>query len=192
MTRLPLIAWCALLASSCASLPASPSPALTAYSILELREKAGMYPGDWAVSGASHAPQLARLEDWAAQEGMLVLTARLTPKQLLGHVSYSRFLGWVILLNRDLSPNNRLYTLLHELGHVYAPEGIGTDAQEVFAEMVSASVCERLGLNVWPQTTAYLAHQVEREVRARTVQRYNAQIDRIVVKLTKAAQTPPN
>lgn len=178
-----------LVTAACASLPVATSPSLVAFSALQARERAGLYGDDWVVDGDSRAIELHRLESWASQRGIFVLSAPLGRKNLLGHVSHSGYVGWVVLLNESLSVNNRLYTLLHELAHVYGPDGTD-EAREVVAEMVAASVCARIGLDVWPQTAAYLAANVAPEVQARAVQRYGEDIDRIIERLTLAVQEP--
>jgi hypothetical protein len=175
----------AMFCAGCAtSVP--PSRTVDALATLQLKARAGLYPAEWAVPGDSHAAYLARLQEWAADEGIVVATAPISKKNLLGHVSHTAYAGWVVLINDSLPPNNRLYTLLHELGHVYGPPKLGMDAAEVLAEMVAAQVCEDVGLNVWPQTTAYLATYVPIDRQSAAVQLHSAAIDRVVVKLSKA------
>jgi hypothetical protein len=179
------IALLALCVTACASVqPVSVSS--SALSQLQLRARAGLYPPDWSVRGDSHAAALERLEAWSAHKGIVIAPAPISEKNLLGHTSFSPYTGWIVLINRDLSTNNRLYTLLHELGHVLGPHNLSEDASEVIAEMVSAQVCQRIGLDVWPQTTAYLAINTSVASQYATVARYGLQIDAIVDGLSRA------
>jgi antirestriction protein ArdC len=96
---------------------------------------------------------------------------------------------WIVLLDVDLGPDAKLHTLIHELAHRYGPAGRTEQEREVIAELSAAMVCQRLGLNVWPQATGYLSARVPvLEVQAWAVQRTGAEIDRLVAALTKIAQ----
>ena len=182
-----LIMVAALLLAGCASTLAT-SRTATALVTLQMHVRAGVYPGDWTIVGDSHAAYLVTLQQWAAGQGIVVAAAPISNKRLLGHVSHSAYAGWIVLINETLTPNHRLHTLLHELGHVYGPQDLGMDAGEVFAELVAAQVCERVGLNVWPQTTAYLAAFVPLDRQTVTVDAHGGAIDEIVDKLAKAVK----
>jgi hypothetical protein len=155
---------------------------------LQIKERAGLYPGDWSVRGDSHARYLEKLQRWADDQGIVVAAAPIASKNLLGHASRGIFTGWVILINDRLPVNNRLYTLLHELGHVYGPQDVTAEQGEVIAEMVAAQVCEDVGLNVWGQTAAYLVTYVPIDRQSATVQRHGSKIDNIVKKLSRAVR----
>jgi hypothetical protein len=172
--------------AGCASAALPPSRTVTALVALQLRARAGLYPGDWLVSGDSHAPQLTRLLAWADDEGVVVAYASIEKKHLLGHASFTLHAGWIVLLNDRMTVNMQLYILLHELAHVYGPSDLFDDQAEVVAMLVAAQVCEDAGLGVWPQTTAYLATRVPVERQTATVQRYAKQIDAVVLKLSGA------
>jgi hypothetical protein len=175
----------ALLSVACVSNPTPVS--LTAMMHVQIREQAGLYPPDWVVTGSAHAGQLATLKAWAEHNEIVVTVAKLNTRHLLGSTQPG-YGGWVILLSQDIEPDAQLRTLLHELGHVYGPKAPTEPEREVIAEMVSAMTCERLGLHVWPQATAYLATVVpDLELQTRTVQREGVKLDALVAALTKAA-----
>ena len=98
--------------AACASAPPIPQ-SWSDLTRMQLRQRAGLYSTDFDVQGTSHAPQLARLEAWAAKEGIIIAPAAIGSKNLLGHVSYSAYAGWIVLIRRDLSANAKLHTLLH-------------------------------------------------------------------------------
>jgi hypothetical protein len=170
--------------SACASVvPLS----VTALTTMQLRERAGLYPADWIVSGSAHASQLAALKAWAEDNEIVVVTANLRPLGLRGSAQPGYLGGWIIRLDRRLEPDAQLWTLLHELGHIYGPNARTEEEREVIAELVAALVCARVGLNVWPQVTAYVASRAPvLEAQSRIVQLHGAQIDRLVDRLTVA------
>lgn len=173
-----------LLLSACASAPLPAS--LTAMNALQLREQSGLYPGSWQVTGSAHAAQYAALVRWAQHQGIVVTTADLTARNLMGSVQHG-YGGWIVLINDQLAVDAQLYALLHELGHLYGHASLNGDDGEVVAEMVAAMACERIGLNVWPQTTAYLADRVPSlDQQMRAVQLHGARIDQVVAMLVKA------
>lgn len=182
--KVTLLSLCILLSACASTLPVPVS--LTALMQIQLRERAGLHAGDWEVGGDSHAANLARLEQWAEHADIIVTTAPISRKQLLGHTQYGGYTGWVILISRDLTPNGRLYTLLHELGHVLGPQHLDSASAEVVAEMVAAMVCERLGLDVRAQTAAYLTAHVPLDMQSRVVQLHGERIDNIVTTLATA------
>lgn len=158
---------------------------------VQLREQAGMYPPEWIVEGDSHAAQLATLTAWSEHNEIIVTTAKLDSRHLRGSAQYG-YHGWVVLLDDTLSPNAKLWTLVHELTHIYGPRAPVEEDREVIAELTAAMVCERLGLNVWPQSTSYLASRApDLERQTATVQRYGWKIDALVDGLVKATQAGP-
>jgi hypothetical protein len=176
-----------LLSTGCASV--APSPAVGAWQRLQLMQIGGVYPPDWSIEGATHSAALAHLERWTEAQGFILAPAHLASKNLLGHVSRTSLAGWVILVDADQPADARLYTLLHELAHVFSPLKRGqADDDEVFAELVSVLVCERIGLKVWPQTASYLAARTRLEDQERIVAHYAGDIDRVVEKLTAATR----
>lgn len=181
--RAPLIA-ALLLLSACASAPVPIS--LTALMQMQLKERAGIYPDEWTIAGTSHDAQYVKLAAWTEAQGIVVSEADLTRRQLRGCVQPGHG-GWVILINRGMSPNGKLQTLLHELGHVYGPKASSEADRETIAELVAALVCARVGLNVWPEVTAYVASRAPvLEAQSRIVQLHGARIDRLVDRLTVA------
>lgn len=173
-----------LLLSACASVPLPVS--VTAMMQMQLKERAGIYPDEWTIAGASHEAQYVRLAAWTEAQGIVVSEADLTRRQLRGCVQPGHG-GWVILLHRGLSPNGKLQTLLHELGHVYGPKASTEADRETIAELVAALVCARVGLNVWPEVTAYVATRAPvLEAQSRIVQLHGVRIDRLVDRLTVA------
>lgn len=172
--------------TACASVPLPLS--VTALTTMQLRERAGLYPPCCELPGASHTAQLAAVKRWADREGIVVTSADLHRRNLRGSTQ-AGYGGPVVLLDRSLSPNGELFTLLHELGHLYGPQPAIELEREVIAELIAAMVCQRLGLDVWPQATSYLAMRVpDLELQTQTVQRYGARIDTTAEMLTKAAQ----
>lgn len=170
--------------SACASAPVPVS--LTAMMRLQLKERAGLYPDDWIVKGATHEAQYVQLQAWAEQQGIRVMTGPLWKFGLMGRVWFSDDV-WTILINRDLGPDAKFYTLLHELGHLYGPATLNDGDGEVFAEMTAGLVCQRVGLPVWPEMAAYLVRRVPSlDQQAQTVQRHGVAIDRLVDRLTVA------
>lgn len=174
-----------VLLTGCASVPMPQS--VTAFQQIRLKQQVGFYPQDWYVPGTDHAAQYDRLVGWAEDQGIVIADANLDRRQYMGTIQ-AGVGGWVVLIHQGLTPNGKLYTLLHELGHLYGRAKIAGEDSEVVAEMVTAMACQRLGLNVWPQTTSYLAHRVPSlETQASAVQRYGATIDTVVAKLVTAA-----
>lgn len=178
----------ALLATGCAAATSSLSTSFDTLMRLQLRERAGIFPPDWDVVGDSHAANYSKLATWARAQGFIIVGAPLASKNLLGHVQYGGQVGWVVLINEDLPPNNKLYTLAHELGHVYGPRKLTYQEAETVAEVIAASVCQRVGLDVWPQTASYLASHSELEVQTAVVQRYGRDLDKVITMLSAAAQ----
>lgn len=174
---------------ACASAPRSPR-SLEALTQLQVRQRAGLYHAqEWSVAGDSHKATFDRLRTWANDRGIFVLDAPLDRKSLLGYANRSQYLGWLVLINENLPPNNQLYTLLHELAHVYGPlKVLGAPAGETFAELVAGMVCQNLGLDVWRQTTAYVAGHQPMDEQTATVQQHGLAIDALVDTLTQAAQ----
>lgn len=175
-----------LLLGACAT--ATPQPAsLTAMMQMQMREQAGIY-SDWHVEGNAHQAQYDRLVRWVEQNDIVVSMAKLEKRELRGSTQLG-YKGWVILLHHSLSVDAKLWTLLHELAHLFGPEGRTEQEREVIAELTAAMVCERLGLNVWPQSTGYLNYRVPiHEVQTWTVQRTGREIDRLVDALTAIAR----
>lgn len=180
-------AFVALALSACAAVTSQSPTDLSVKRIL-IAEQMPL-PSTWDIPGASHAEALARLQAWADDSGIVIAPAPIDKKNLLGFVYQTHMAGWVLLLNEALPANGRLYTLLHELAHVYAPDLPDRHAGEIFSELVAAQVCDRLGLDVWRQTASYLKTFTTIEEQMRTGQRYAADIDRVVDKLWKAAKS---
>lgn len=170
--------------SACASAPVPLS--LTAMMRMQLRERAGLY-GDSEVPDATHEPHYRQLIAWAERHKIIVSEAALGQRGIRGS-SQPGVGGWIILIERDIPTNDKLTTLLHELGHIYGPSARTEQEREVIAELVAAMVCQRLGLDVWPQSASYLAGRVpDLELQTRTVQREGVKLDALVAALTKAA-----
>lgn len=182
------IALCLFLLVGCASFHPATSPTVNAIQQLQARQVAHAYPSDWDVRGDDHLAQYTKLVTWAEDHDAVIALASLERKQVLGHSSHSFYLGWVILLDIDLPVNNRLYTLLHELGHAFGPHAVTIQEAETIAELIAVQVCDKLGMNVWPQTASYLAAHIDLETQWLVVQRYGARIDEVVKRLVTAAQ----
>jgi hypothetical protein len=179
-----------LYTQACASTAAIPQ-SVTLMMQLQIKQRAGIHPPDWSVPGDSHQLYFVRLQAWAEASGVVVAPAVLERRNQRGSIQYGHG-GWIILIERGLTGNEKLHTLLHELGHLLASGKAPELESEVIAEMVSAMVCQRLGLDVWPQTAAYLVMRVpDFEIQARAVQFSGARIDAVVEKLTQAAQSKP-
>jgi hypothetical protein len=178
-----------LLLTGCAT--ATPPGSYRVWQQLQVTQLAGTYPDDWTIYGDSHAAALHALEQWTEQQGIVLAPAHLGRKNLLGHTSLSKLAGWIVLVDQDQPVNTRLYTLLHELAHVYSPATLWPhpEADEVFAEMVADQVCEGIGLHVHPQTAAYLAARVPIAEQGAIVGRVERSIDQTVEKLAAVVRT---
>lgn len=64
--------------------------------------------------------------------------------------------GDFIWINSKLSPNGRVATLAHELGHVMQPSGLTAKEGDIFAETVSLLFCQSIGLDVSLSSFTYL------------------------------------
>lgn len=177
-----------LCVAHCAS--ATPPASLVALQQVQLRQRAGVYAHDFTVLGKSHQAYYDRLKAWAEDFDTIVTTAHLGSRGLRGSIQPAYGGGPVILIEEDMTPNSKLYTLVHELAHLLGPK-VSTEAErEVIAEVTAAMVCQRLGLDVWPQTAAYLAWNIPKEDdQTRPVQLHGAQIDALVMKIVKAARS---
>lgn len=172
MKRLLLLLF--VLTQACASAPVSGRTAAALIVAVAPSE-------DWAVEGSDHVLQLQRLEGWCARQG---ITVEVQPME--------KYLGATdvkdrnIYLSATLSPNDQLYTLLHEVAHVYQPRELNEREQEAWAELIASAVIARLGLPLWPQTSAYLhAKGYNPTLLARA---YDKQINRVSKRLWKAAR----
>jgi hypothetical protein len=170
----------------------SPTPAsLIAIQQMQLREQAGLYSDEWEVEGAAHQEQYDRLVKWAERNGIVVSMAKIAQTRAHARGTTQPGYGgvWVVLLDVGLGVDAKLHTLLHELAHIYGPSPAREQEREVIAELSAAMVCERLGLNVWPQATGYLSARVPTlEVQSWAVQRCATEIDRLVDALAKIAR----
>lgn len=173
--------------SACATAPVPLS--LGALTRLQIQERAGLFPPDCGVDGHAHEAQYVTLAAWAERNNIVVAPAVLSRRNIRGSVQQG-YGGWIVLIGRDLSPDEKLYTLLHELGHIYGPRPPTDDDREMMAEMIAAMVCERIGMNVWPQTTCYLSWRVPSlDDQAWAVQRHGAEIDRTVDALVRVLKS---
>ncbi len=86
-----------------------------------------------------------------------------------------------IYLDINQSVNGIFATLVHELGHALGPQKLwDTENGQVFAETVSALVCQRLHLDIKPSSFVYLQQFPNRH---RVLQQYSEAIDTLVNQL---------
>lgn len=97
-------------------------------------------------TGDRHASALSRLE---ARLHALGVSVTYGPQNegfgAVGMTSPDRKYVW---LDERLEPNGRLEVLAHEAGHVLQPETLSGNESQAFAELVGATVCYRLGMDV--------------------------------------------
>lgn len=114
----------------------------------------------WIIDGKRGQVEFDKLSTWANARGTVVALAALNAYDVEGWTIPDREgkLRFIVLVNSDLSPTDRLYTLFHELAHTLTPtDAITTTPQnETFAELVAVQACDRLGIDAWQQTALYL------------------------------------
>lgn len=65
-----------------------------------------------------------------------------------------------VLVDASLPINGKIEVLAHELGHLFQPYSESRSAHDVFAELVSVAVCEKLGVPSAKSSARYLtAHK---------------------------------
>jgi len=115
--------------------------------------------------GDSHAGYLPRLIALAEAQGITVVFGNLDElkRDRFGMKPHEILYGayfWdekVLYINTDQSLNGQVSTFLHELGHAFQPKKlIGHRGQDVFAQVVSALVTDRLGLDTVQSSVTYL------------------------------------
>lgn len=155
------------------------SPTLLAWRHFSGVQQAGLYASSTFIDGDALAPRLAMLEKWTRRRFVLA-DANLLDQDFVGYsVWRSRVLGWVILIDKDLPPNMRFYTLVHELAHVLGPPLPDPDS-EVFAEMTAAQVSEAVGFDFWAHTATYLKSRATIEQQEHIAYRWAKQMDEVV------------
>ena len=176
---------CGLLAT-CGRPVVDPSPSLAVFERLTMLEASKDWI-DWRIDGSTERAALARLRAWADAEEIIVTTVPLDRRELLGAAIPTRSVGWTVFVNSDESIDGQFYTLVHELAHVYQPDGLQVGQAETFAEVIAVQVAARCGLQVWPQTAAYLRAHATSEQQFWTLQAHAREMDRLVDKLSRAA-----
>jgi hypothetical protein len=176
-----------ILFSSCAAGIAL-SPSAMALQRVQLREESSLLPDEWVIEGHTHVGNLERLIVWTELQNIVYALAHLQRRRYHGLVKRSELVDWILIVDQDLPSNSQLYTLVHELAHIYAPKIKDVEMAETFAELTAVQVCEHIGLDTWWQTASYLYAKTSIDAQARTVMLYGPQIDRVVEKLSKAAE----
>lgn len=62
-----------------------------------------------------------------------------------------------VIVSNTLSINGRIEVLAHELAHLWQPESDSRAANDVFAELVSINVCQKLGVDSSKAASRYLS-----------------------------------
>lgn len=61
-----------------------------------------------------------------------------------------------VVVSNTLSINGRIEVLAHEIAHLFQPESESRTASDVFAELVSIAVCQKLGVDSSRAAAGYL------------------------------------
>jgi len=108
--------------------------------------------GPQEIRGDSHARYWDPLVAFAARRNVDVITLTFpNPTQKGGFSALHRLIG----ISEQLSPNEQVATLVHELGHVLSPGGLSRMNEDVFAEGVAVIVMKRLGLDIRMESAGY-------------------------------------
>lgn len=142
-----------------------------------LLEGAEFIQSGWTIDGDARAGDLARLTAWAANRGLIIVTADMDAYE-------GRTDGHIVVVNGLLSANDRLYTLIHELAHCLQPEHLTHGQAETFAELVAVQVYA--DDSAWTATANYLRAQVPFGMQVDTVHRLTPQMDAAVGVLRRA------
>ena len=119
------------------------------------------YDAAYIPTAGGNLNTLAFLEKRAAWLGVTVTYRPEGHEDLRGAtgLSYQQGHEKHVIVADTLSVNGRIEVLAHELGHIFTPAfGNRMDA-DVFAELVSVEVCERLGVNSSRAAALYLVGQ---------------------------------
>jgi hypothetical protein len=143
---------------------ATVSPTLRTMHVVDFMQRNGAHLDYWQVSGEDLGGNLVNLIAWAKRRGIRVAqapTITLEGRPVLGLTTFTDNGGVFILLDSHGSANSKFFTLVHELAHVYGSHYLRSQAAEVYAELIAAQVCQKLGMkNALPATAAYLQEQV--------------------------------
>lgn len=154
-----------------------PLPTADAATRVFLMEDTQFVQSGWTIDGDSRAGDLARLTAWAANRGLIIVTADMEAYE-------GRTDGHIVVVNGLLSANDRLYTLIHELAHCLQPDGLTQGQAETFAELVAVQVYA--DDSAWVATANYLRAQVPFGMQVDTVHRLTPQMDAAVTVLRRA------
>jgi hypothetical protein len=152
------------------------------------------------LQGDSHAPVLTRLldskllgEEIPALEVVRFDSARSNPTLAAGAHGYWERQRGAIVIDGDLSPNQQLATLMHELCHAMIERGTYSYAQEeVIVETASLLAGSALGLDMRGEAPAYIANWGGRDGEPpwQAVQRHLKAIDALARRIEDACHVP--
>lgn len=175
-----------LMACAAPAVAPSLSPSLAAFNRLIVLEQAGADDDDWIITGSAHAAQLAHLQAWALKNSIIVTITPLDRKRLFGATIPTQLLGWTIFIDAKSAPDGQLYTLLHELAHVFSPKNLTTAQSEIFAELIAVQAADKHGLDGWRQTAGYLAAHATTSEQFWTLHAHATEMDALVARFSRA------
>lgn len=136
------------------------------------------------IPGDSHAEYLPKLYAAAQARGVEVELITFEVNVLEGEMMWGFYDGMgKLLIEKSLSKNEQVATIVHELGHHIAPVELdGTQDGQVFAEALSAIVCEGIGLDTITAVRTYFWKFPQWD---KVLKRYSGTIDREAQQLLK-------